>query len=87
MTMYREYLQEYDLEPNMLEQLRDTIVKLSPRQVDIFLGNHPGHNCTLEKRQYMLDHPGENPFINPKGWQIFLQALEARRADFEARDY
>ena len=87
LTMYREYLQEYDLEPNMLEQLRDTITKLSKKQVDIFLGNHPGHNCTLEKRQYMLDHPGTNPFINPMGWQIFLQALEARRADFEAHGY
>jgi len=35
----------------------------------------------------MLDHPGENPFINREGWQIFLDALEARRADFQQRGY
>lgn len=87
LTMYREYLQEYKLEPDMLEQLRQTIINLSKISVDIFLGNHPSHNCTLEKRQYMLDHPGTNPFINPKGWQIFLEALEARRADFERLGY
>ena len=87
LTLYREYLQEYRLAPDMLDQLKQSITRLSRKQVDIFLGNHPGHNCTLEKRQYMLEHPGENPFINPNGWQIFLQALEARRADFEKLGY
>ena len=87
LTMYREYLQEYKLDPNMLDILKQTIVNLSRQQVDIFLGNHPGHNCTLEKRQYMLDNPGTNPFINPQGWHIFLAALEARRADFERLGY
>ena len=35
----------------------------------------------------MIDHPGENPFINPNGWDIFLNALEARRQDFERLGY
>ena len=87
LTLYREYIQEYRLDPNMLAIMKQTVTKLSKYQVDIFLGNHPNHNCTLEKRQYMLDHPGENPFINPNGWQIFLQALEERRADFEKLGY
>ena len=64
-----------------------SVEKLSKKQVDIFLGNHPYHNCTLEKRQYMLDNAGENPFINKNGWQIFLKALEDRRADFVRLGY
>ncbi len=87
LTLYKEYLAEYELDPNMLEVLRETIQSLKNKQVDIFLGNHPNHNCTLEKRQYMLEHPGENPFINRAGWQIFLDALEARRADFQSLGY
>ncbi len=82
LTLYKEYLKEYRLDPNMLDVLKQTIEHLSKKQVDIFLGNHPYHNCTLEKRQYMIEHEGENPFINSEGWSIFLNALEKRRADF-----
>lgn len=87
LTLYKEYLAEYALDPNMLEVLGNTIKLLKKRQVDIFLGNHPNHNCTLEKRQYMQEHPEDNPFINGAGWQIFLDALEARRADFQQQGY
>jgi len=87
LTLYREYLHEFRLDMQMLSIFKQTIEKLSARDVDIFLGNHPNHNCTLEKRQYMLKNPGENPFVNPKGWSIFLQALEKRRADFERLGY
>ena len=87
LTLYREYLLEYRLDSHMLDIFKQTITKLSKRRVDIFLGNHPNNNCTLEKRKYMLEHEGENPFISHNGWQIFLQELEARRADFEKRGY
>lgn len=87
LTMYKEYIAAYKLDPNMLTIMKESISALSCRKVDIFIGNHPNHNCTLEKRQYMLDHPGENPFINPKGWGIFLEALETRRSNFEKLGY
>ena len=87
LPLYKEYLEEYGLAPNMLEILGNTIQLLKKRHVDIFLGNHPNHNCTLEKRQYMLENPSKNPFINPNGWQIFLDALEARRTDFQQLGY
>ena len=32
-------------------------------------------------------HPGKNPFVNPAGWQIFLDAVEARCVDFEKLGY
>ncbi len=87
LTLYKEFLKEYRLDPNMLTTLKSTIKALKKRQVDIFLGNHPNHNCTLQKRRFMLAGKNENPFINPKGWQMFLDAVETRRADFEARGY
>ena len=87
LTMYKEFIAEYKLNPNMLTIMKESIISISNRKVDIFIGNHPNHNCTLEKRQYMLEHPQENPFINPKGWGIFLEALEARRSDFEKAGY
>lgn len=87
LTLYKEYLAQYRLEPNMVEILKDTVCRLKKYPVDIFLGNHPNHNCTLEKRQYMMENPGKNPFINPEGWQIFLDAVEARRTDFQKLGY
>ena len=87
LTMYKEYIRDYQLDPRMLTIMKQAIKDLEQYQVDIFIGNHPNHNCTLEKRQYMLEHPDENPFINPNGWQIFLQALEQRRASFESLGY
>ena len=87
LTLYREYINEYRLPQNMLEVLGQTTEMLRAYNVDIFLGNHPNHNCTLEKRAYMLEHENENPFINPQGWQIFLDAVEARRLSFKELGY
>ena len=87
LTLYREYIKEYRLPSNMLEVLGQTTEMLRTYNVDIFLGNHPNHNCTLEKRAYMLEHENENPFINPRGWQIFLDAVETRRLAFKELGY
>lgn len=87
LTLYREYLQEYRLDPNMVEILGQTVEKLRAFEVDVVLGNHPYHNCTLEKRAYMLENEGSNPFINQATWGILLDALEARRKDFIALGY
>lgn len=87
LPLYKEYLAEYQLRPDMLDVLQETVGNLRKYPVDIFLGNHPNHNCTLEKRRYMLENPGENPFVNPAGWQIFLDAVEARCADFQRLGY
>ena len=45
--------------------------------VDIFLGNHPVDNQTIEKRQYMLEHPGENPFIDPDAFRNKMDTVAA----------
>lgn len=87
LTVYKDYCRKFGLPEDKCQRMRHTIQKLMPQKVDIVLGNHPGQNCTLEKRAWMLEHPEKNPFINPEAWHIFLNTLEARRADFEALGY
>lgn len=87
LSVYKEYCRSYGLPENKCELMRQSIERVWDEKVDIVIGNHPNHNCTLEKREYMLENPGTNPFINPKAWRIFLTALEARRADFVSLGY
>ena len=87
LTVYKDYCRKFGLPEDKCQRMKATIQKLMPQKVDIVLGNHPGQNCTLEKRAWMLEHPEKNPFINPEAWHIFLNTLETRRANFEALGY
>jgi len=87
LTVYKAYCREYGLPQNKCALMKASIRRIWDEPADIVLGNHPNHNCTLEKRAWMLEHPGSNPFINPDAWHIFLSALERRRADFERLGY
>ena len=86
-TMYGDLCREYGMPADKCRCMTETLKKLKQEQVEITLGNHPPQNCTLEKRQWMLDHPGENPFIHPDGWQTFLNAMTERLAEFVAAGY
>ena len=70
-----------------IRNTEETIQKLLPQKVDITLGNHPNQNNTLGKRQYMLEHPGINPFVDPEGWPVMLRVLEEKRQIFEELGY
>ncbi len=74
--MYKEHNQRYCHPENGFHTMVDTASRLWDEPVDITLGNHPPQNCTVEKRQWMVEHPGKNPFIDPTTWQIQLQALK-----------
>lgn len=87
LTMYKAYCAWYLLPQTKNECMKQTIEKLWNEKVDITLGNHPGQNNTLGKRQYMLENPGTNPFINPACWQIFLGKLKENCAEFDRLDY
>ena len=87
LTMYKAYCSWYRLPQTKCEAMKETIQKLWPEKVDITLGNHPAQNNTLGKRNFMIENPGTNPFINPPGWHIFLSCLEERRAQFEQLGY
>ena len=87
LTIYKEYCREMGLPETKCALMAQSIRQLWDEPVDIMLGNHPGQNCTLEKRQYALENPGSNPFINPHAWRIFLTELEAGRKEFEDMGY
>lgn len=82
LSVYKDHNKEYGLPLNKTELMKASIERIRPEKVDIFLGNHPYHNCTLEKHAWMKEHPGENPFVNPRGWGIFLDSLEERLDEF-----
>ena len=87
LTVYRDFNRKFDLPLNKSQMLADTLEKLKAYHVDIMLGNHPAQNRTLEKRQWMLEHPGENDFLDPDAWLQFLEAQEERLRAFQLKDY
>jgi metallo-beta-lactamase class B len=71
------YICKYDSPEDCPQHMLNSIAKLRNEKVDIHLGNHPGNNNTLGKRQKQLKEGG-NPFINEKSWGDFLDSLEER---------
>lgn len=69
-TLRKDYLAYCgDPEMKMRVTFAESLRKVRNEKVDILIGNHPGDNKTLEKRAYMLEHPGENPFIDPDAFR------------------
>jgi len=87
LTLYKDFLKKYNLPFELRDQFTDSIAKVKGEKVDIVLGNHPSQNGTIEKRQYMLDNPGTNPFIDPLEWDDFLTQLSALYQDFIQKGY
>ena len=87
LSIYREFCREYGLPENMCKKMRSTAEKLEDEEVEIVLGNHPNHNCLIEKREYMKKNPGVNPFINRDAWKIFLRSIREKCLDFEKSGY
>lgn len=67
----------YGYPKDMPERMLATIEMLRGETVDIHLGNHPGDNRVLKKRETQLAEGG-NPFIEKESWHRLLDALEAR---------
>lgn len=84
LTVYKKYCEKYKLPQNKVEMMGESIRKVYDEPVDIVIGNHPGQNCTIEKREWWIEHPEKNPFINPNAWHEFLDGLEAKRRSFIA---
>lgn len=59
----------FNRRPVYLESIR----KVINEKVDIFMPNHTNNVDLLNKRQYMIEHPGENPFVNESAWKEYLQ--------------
>ena len=87
LSIFKEFCREYSLPQNMCDELKATVEKLECEDVEILLGNHPNHNCLIEKREYMISNPGINPFINKNAWKIFLYSIREKCIDFEKHGY
>ena len=75
-TLERSFIEEYGV--NWRQDFLNSIGKLMPESVDIFLANHTKVCHTAQKYQLLCQ--GKNAFINPNEWQRFLHGL---RADYE----
>ena len=84
-TLYKEYYEPMGL-PNMQQAMAETVKKMREEKVDVCLGNHPGQNCTLERREAMLREKGRNPFIDSTAWTALLDAIDERLAGYEANN-
>ena len=72
-TLLKDYLIEIgDPEYKMRKVYLDSLKKVRDQHVDVFMGNHTINNKLVEKRQYMLEHPGENPFVDETAWGAYL---------------
>lgn len=81
-TLQKDFLMEYgDLNFNMRMHYLESLQKVREEKVDIFIGNHTNNVDLLNKRQYILEHPESNPFINELSWKNYLD--ERRNALLE----
>lgn len=85
-TLQKDFLMEFgDPAYRMRKVYLESIRKVRDEKVDIFMPNHTNNVDLLSKRQYMLDHPGENPFVDGDAWKKYLDGkygeLEKLMAD------
>lgn len=72
-TLTEEYLTEVgDTSFEMRKIYIHSLEKVREEKVDIFVGNHTSNVNLAEKREYMLTHPRENPFVDREAWKKYL---------------
>ena len=76
-TLKRGFMEEYGVD--WRQDFLNSIEKLIPEPVDIFLANHTKVCHTAQKLSRLQQ--GDNAFIDPAGWRTFLIEL---REDYEA---
>ena len=79
-TMNKAFLDEYSLPYSYREEFISVQERLSEMPVDIYLGNHAGHNGTPEKIKRVLSGDGK-AFVNPTEWKKAM--LDARNTVLE----
>jgi len=70
-AMAKDFLDEYSLSYDCREKFLAGLERLKHEHVDIFIGNHINNNDMERKYRQMLAG-GQNPFINDREWEIFL---------------
>ncbi len=73
-TLQKRFLLEMgDTQFTMRDKMMASLTCTMDEPVDIFMPNHTNNVDLLEKRQYMMEHPGENPFVNPAAWKEYME--------------
>lgn len=73
-TLTKDYLQAIgDTDYAMRQIYLSSLEKVMDEHVDIFLGNHANNNNIVEKREYQIQHPDTNPYIDPGEWRRYLE--------------
>lgn len=72
-SMSKKFLESYGLSLDCRQKFFDGLERLKKEPVQLFLGNHLHNNRALEKAQAMADGATSNLFIDPQGWQNFLE--------------
>ena len=73
-TLTPEYLDKYGLPYSRRSDYMRSLDRLKEREVDVFIGAHPGQNQTLAKWAWMRE--GINPFVDPAAWPAYLADLD-----------
>jgi len=85
-SMSSEYLRKYHIEfQRPREKFRESLLRCRKESVDIFIGNHVGHNDTKGKYQRMRQGAAD-AFIDPGEWIRFLDTCEKNIDRFETED-
>jgi metallo-beta-lactamase class B len=72
-TLQKDFLIEFgDPEMKMRDAYLASIEKVRDEAVDIFMPNHTVNVDLMNKRKYMIEHPGENPFVDSTAWKKYL---------------
>ena len=84
-TLGKSYLRDIgDTSYEMRRRYLSSLEKVIDQPVDIFLGNHAANNNIIEKRNYELEHPGSNPYLDPKEWRSYLDGKKRELLAFMA---
>ena len=76
-TLVASYLDKMELPYRLRIDYFDSMEKLKKEQVDVFLGNHIGHNNTFEKYDRLM--AGEtDAFAVPGEWMAFLDSCKKK---------
>lgn len=69
-SLTKEFLNKYHLPLSLREDYQASMRRLSKERVDIFLGNHMGHNHTEEKYERLLSGDAK-AFVDPTEWRAY----------------
>lgn len=84
-AMTVEYMKSVSLPMDMPQKMLASLDAMEKENVVVHLGNHPGNNKTLQKREQQLQEGG-NPFIDPDSWKLFLAELREKTVEIIAEN-